>query len=126
MTCLIAYLLSSMGLTILIVWPDSGPSAWLRERCLRPLLPSAAKSVLDCYLCLGFWVGLATSWPWWRITGEVWAWSGCLMTPCAFWLVLYGPAWPHGGSSAESPARQVASEPNIPAGEAAARAPAPQ
>ena len=29
---LLAYLLSGMGLTVLIVWPQAGPGAWLRDR----------------------------------------------------------------------------------------------
>jgi hypothetical protein len=53
----LAYLLSSMGLTILIVWPQTGPSAWVRERVLRRALPGRAKEVLDCYICCGFWAG---------------------------------------------------------------------
>ena len=46
----IAYLLSSLGLTVLLVWPQSGPGAWVRERVLRRLLPRRARGVLDCYI----------------------------------------------------------------------------
>ena len=61
----LAYLLSSVGLTVLLVWPQTGPGAWVRDRVLRRLLPRRARDVLDCYICLGFWVGLALSPIWW-------------------------------------------------------------
>lgn len=81
-------LLSAMGLTILVVWPQTGPSAWVRERALRPLLVGHAAEILDCYICLGFWTGLLTSPIWWSFCREFWCWAGCLMTPAVFWLVL--------------------------------------
>jgi len=77
-----------MGLTILIVWPDEGPSAWLRENIFRPLLPGKAKGVLDCYICLGFWAGLVMSGLWWIWYREPWLWFGPLMVSAAFWLAL--------------------------------------
>jgi hypothetical protein len=80
-----------MGLTILIVWPETGPSAWLRERVVRPILPGRAKGALDCYICLGFWAGLALSPLWWFFCQHWWCWTGCLMTPALFWLVLQNP-----------------------------------
>lgn len=88
---LLSFLLSSMGLTILIVWPQSGPGAWVRELVLRRILPSKARGVLDCYVCLGFWTGLALSPVWWLMCRQQWAWFGCLMTPALFWLVLRNP-----------------------------------
>ena len=88
---LVSFLLSSLGLTILIVWPQEGPGAWLRERVLRRVLPGKAKEVLDCYICLGFWSGLALSPLWWLMCRQPWVWGGCLMTPALFWLVLRNP-----------------------------------
>lgn len=85
---LMTILLSAMGLTILVVWPQSGPTAWLRERALRPLLAGRAAEVLDCYICLGFWAGLVVSPVWWKFCCEPWCWAACLMTPAAFWIVL--------------------------------------
>ena len=57
----LAYLLSAMGLTVLVVWPQTGPGAWLRERLLRRSLPPRFREILDCYICCGFWSGLALS-----------------------------------------------------------------
>jgi hypothetical protein len=88
---LASFLLSSMGLTILIVWPQQGPGAWFREQVLRKALPTAAKDVLDCYICLGFWSGLLLSPAWWLMCRQHWAWGGCLMVPAMFWLVLRNP-----------------------------------
>ena len=85
---LASFLLSSMGLTILVVWPESGPGAWVREQVLRPALPSTARGALDCYICLSFFSGLALSPMWWFFCRAFWCWAGCLMTPCVFWLVL--------------------------------------
>lgn len=87
---LFTLLLSAVGLTVLIVWPQTGPSAWLRERVLRPLLHARVREVLDCYVCLGFWTGLALSPLWWTFSGEPWCWAACLMTPAVFWFVLNG------------------------------------
>lgn len=88
LTSLLAFLLSSLGLTVVIVWPQDGPSAWFRERLLRPRLSSAVVGVLDCYICCGFWVGLLLAPIWWIFAHEPWLWSGCLMTPGVFWLIL--------------------------------------
>ena len=88
MSDLLAYLLGSMGLTVLIVWPDEGPSAWIRERILRRILPGKARQILDCYICLSFWTSLMLSPAWWYTCREFWCWFGCLMTPALFWLVL--------------------------------------
>jgi len=87
-TYLLAFLLASMGLTVLILWPEGGPSGWFRETVLRRLLPGKSKDVLDCYVCFGFWAGLALSPLWWWWTDQPWCWSGCLMTPSLFWLVM--------------------------------------
>ena len=85
---LIVYLLSSMGLTILIVWPNGGPTGWIREKLLRRILPGKAKEVLDCYICLSFWAGLLLSVLWWELYQEAWIWFGCLMVPSIFWVIL--------------------------------------
>jgi len=91
LTYLTSFLVASMGLTVLIVWPQEGPGAWVRERALRRVLPGKAKEVLDCYICLGFWSGLVLSPAWWLMCREHWVWGGCLMTPALFWLVLRNP-----------------------------------
>ena len=88
MAPLLGYVLSTMGLTILIVWPNGGPSGWMRDRIVRPLLPGKTKEVLDCYICLSFWSGLAMSVPWWLWFREQWIWLGCLMVPSLFWIIL--------------------------------------
>lgn len=85
---LVAGLLAAAGLTVLVVWPQEGPGAWLREKLLRPLLPRFLGGMLDCYVCFGFWCGLALSPLWWWLHGEPWNWALCLMVPCLFWLVL--------------------------------------
>jgi len=87
-TCLLGYLLASMGLTILIVWPENGPGSWVREKILRRLLPKKVEGVLDCYVCMGFWCGLALSGLWWSWYHEPWIWTGCLMVPALFWIIL--------------------------------------
>ena len=53
------------GPDILIVWPQEAGAAWMRERVLRTALPGWAKAVLECYICLSFWSGLALSPLWW-------------------------------------------------------------
>lgn len=85
------FLLSAMGATILIVWPETGPSAWVRESILRKLLPGRASGVVDCYVCLSFWMGLAFGALWWCWTGKPMYWCGCLMIPAVFWIVLHMP-----------------------------------
>ena len=37
---LIAYLLASVGLTVLIIWPEGGPGAFFREKVFRRVLPA--------------------------------------------------------------------------------------
>jgi hypothetical protein len=91
MSYLVSFLLSSIGLTVLIVWPPDGPGAWVRESVLRRALPGKSKETLDCYICTGFWSGLVLSPVWWLMCRERWTWSGCLMTPALFWLVLRNP-----------------------------------
>lgn len=83
-----AYLLASMGLTILIVWPEGGPGAWVREKIMRPLLPKQVEGVLDCYVCMGFWCGLLLSGLWWWRFHEPLIWTGCLMVSALFWPAL--------------------------------------
>lgn len=85
---LVSYLLTSMGVTILVVWPSTGPGAWMRERVVRPMLPGKLGGVLDCYLCLSFWIGLAASPLWWWWHRELWCWTGCFMAPAIFWTLL--------------------------------------
>lgn len=85
---LLAYLLASMGLTVLVVWPQKGPGAWLRDKLLRSVLPASSTEVLDCYICCSFWCSLLLSPLWWAICGRAWYGTGCLMTPGLFWLLL--------------------------------------
>gem|GEM_PF-3046186 len=85
---LLTYLLASCGLTILIVWPENGPSAWLRDEVGRRLLPGKAGEVFDCYVCCGFWSGFILSPLWWTWYHEPWYWFGCLMVPAIFWFIL--------------------------------------
>lgn len=87
-TYLVSFILTSMGLTVLIVWPEGGPSGWLRERILRPILPGRAKGVLDCYVCMGFWCGLLLSPLWWWFCGEPWVWTGGLMNTALLWYIV--------------------------------------
>jgi hypothetical protein len=94
LACLLSLLLSSMGLTVVIVWPQDGPGAWIRENVLRPALPGKAKETLDCYICTSFWAGLLLSPVWWLMCREPWVWSGCFMAPAAFWLALGNPSRP--------------------------------
>ena len=84
---LFAYVLSSMGLAVLVVWPEAGPGAFFREKVLRNILPQFAHGVLDCYICFSFWTGLLLSVPWWFMFHQDWIWFGCLMVPAVFWLV---------------------------------------
>ncbi|MHB1769408.1 MAG: hypothetical protein ACYCUV_16330 [Phycisphaerae bacterium] len=83
---LFAYVLSAMGLAILVIWPEAGPGAFLREKVLRKAIPQFAHGVLDCYICFGFWTGLLLSIPWWFMYRQGWIWFGCLMIPAVFWL----------------------------------------
>jgi hypothetical protein len=80
--------LAAMGLTILLVWPTGGPSAWFRDRVLKRMLPSSATGVLDCYICFGFWSGLLGSVPVWLVYRQPWSWTLCLVVPFLFWLVV--------------------------------------
>lgn len=84
----LSLILAGVGLTVLIVWPETGPTAYAREVLLRPRVPLALAGVLDCYVCLGFWMGLLLSPVWWLYTGQFWCWSACLMVPAVFWLKL--------------------------------------
>ena len=84
----LSYVLSGLGLAVLLVWPQSGPSAWVRERLLRPALGRNMVEILDCYICCGFWSGLALSPVWWLAYRRLWCWSGCLIVPYLFWLSL--------------------------------------
>ncbi len=85
---LISYLLAATGFTVLVVWPSAGPSAWVRERLIRPLLPPRARGVLDCYVCCGPWCGLLLSPVWWTVSNTAWVWFGPLMIPAIFWFIL--------------------------------------
>ena len=88
LTGLVSLCLSSLGLTVLLVWPERGPSAWVRDSVLRRILPQAVRPVLDCYVCAGFWSGLLLSPLWWSFYHELWCWTACLMAPALFWLVV--------------------------------------
>ena len=84
----LSYALASMGLVILVVWPEDGPGAFVREKLLRKILPKSVHDVLDCYICFGFWTGLLLSIAWWSLYRQDWIWFGCLMIPAVFWLVM--------------------------------------
>jgi hypothetical protein len=85
---LITLLLVGMGLTVIVIWPEEGPSAYMRDSLLRKILPAFARPVLDCYICLSVWVGLLLSPLWWYMTGLWWTWMACLMLPSLFWVIL--------------------------------------
>lgn len=84
---LIALLLTSAGAALLIVWPATGPSAFVRERIMRPLIPAFARGVLDCLVCFSVWTGLATAAVFYEFSGIYYCWFSPLMTPMIFWLV---------------------------------------
>ncbi len=86
-TAIAVYVLSCMGVTILIVWPSDGPGAWFRDRLLRPFLPASARGALDCYICLSVWIALAAV-PFWWMKGYHWPSVAWLIVPTVFWLVL--------------------------------------
>ncbi len=84
----VTFVLSAMGLTVVVVWPETGPGAWCRERLLRPLLPKRIRDVFDCYICFGFWTGLGLG-ALWSVMLDIWFyWFGCLMIPAMFWIIL--------------------------------------
>lgn len=85
---LIAYLLVCVGLTVVIVWPEEGLGAWVREKMLRPRLSASWAGVLDCYICCGFWVGGLVGIVCWLLGSGTWYLGGCFMVPGLFWLVL--------------------------------------
>ena len=97
MTYLLSFLSVVEVAEILIVWPQDGPGAWLRERPRRAA--GQGKEVLDCYVCMSFWSGLALSPLWWSMCREPWTWAGCLMPPSLFWIVLRNPAAEEGTDS---------------------------
>ena len=82
------YLLSGMGLTVLVVWPEDGPLAWFRDTVMRRILREPAGKLLDCYVCLSFWSGLLISPLFWTTYRELWCWSGPISVPALFWLLL--------------------------------------
>jgi len=88
MVGLLSYILASVGLTILVVWPEDGPVAWFRETVIRKLLPEKFQGMLDCYICFSVWAGLILSPIWWAMCGEYWCWFGCIITPGIFWVLL--------------------------------------
>lgn len=51
-----------MGWTIVLVYPDFGPSAWLRATVrkiiARIIGKPDARTMLDCYICSAVWLGL--------------------------------------------------------------------
>jgi hypothetical protein len=84
---LVVYVFSSMGATILLVWPVDGPGAWIRERIVRRMLPASAGKVLDCYICLSVWIALIGV-PFWWMAGYRWCAVAWLVVPAVFWLVM--------------------------------------
>ena len=88
LVALVTLILASMGLTVLIAWPQEGLGAWIREKIFRRILPRPLRHVLDCYVCLGFWSGLLLSPLWWWMTEQWWCFAACLMTPAVFWWAL--------------------------------------
>jgi hypothetical protein len=82
-----AYILTSVGLTVLVVWPETGPLAWLREHVLRRILPESVSGMLDCYLCFGFWAALVLAPLWWLMDGRLLYFLGCVMTTGIFWML---------------------------------------
>src|SRR5688572_29023903 len=87
MSNFLAYILTSVGLTVVVVWPESGLVAYLREKVLRRALPSRLGGILDCYTCFGFWAGLVMSPVWWMMDGRWVYFLGCLMVPPIFWVL---------------------------------------
>ena len=52
---LMTLVLSSMGLTVLVVWPQEGLGGVTGEKIFRPAVPPVPlRHVLDCYVCLSF------------------------------------------------------------------------
>ena len=98
---LLAYLLSAIGLTILVVWPENGPGAFFREKILRKLLPVPLHGALDCYICFGFWAGLILSVAFWLIYGRAWMCFGCLMIAAALHAGRLIPTIPTGRDFAD-------------------------
>jgi hypothetical protein len=80
--------LTGMGTCVLVVWPATGPVAWVRDSIFRKLIPSALVGVLDCYICFSFWSGLAWGVLWWWLTEFYWCLAAPLTTPALFWIVL--------------------------------------
>ena len=99
---LFALLLTAVGLTVLVVWPAAGPSAWLRDRVVRRTVPAPFREVLDCYICCGFWCGLLLSPPAWLLCHQPWTWLSCLMTPAVFWVILRPEGAADGEHNADS------------------------
>jgi hypothetical protein len=85
---LLSAIFTGMGLTILFVWPEHGPTAWIRDNVIRPTLPAACRGVLDCYVCFGFWAGLLVGALWWWQTRQFWCWSNGFMVSAALWICL--------------------------------------
>ena len=85
---LFSFLLAAMGLTVLLVWPQGGAGAYVREKILPRILPKTAAAVLDGYVCFGFWAGLAVAVPWWLVFPQPCCWFGCLMVPALFRVVM--------------------------------------
>lgn len=81
-----------LGITILVVWPNYGPGAFIRELIRRVLKPVRMEGVLDCYLCLAPWVGLGVAtvlWSWEVTTIPTWQlFAVPLMVPVAIWYAF--------------------------------------
>jgi len=83
----VSYTGASLGLTVLLAWPEEGFSARLREG-LRSRVPAGVRKVFDCYVCLSPWCALVLS-PWyWLVYRELWCLTGVLVAPFLFWCFL--------------------------------------
>lgn len=79
----------AVGAAVLLALPKEGPTAWLRDDWLRPVLGQKAGKALDCVRCCSFWFGLAFGALAWQ-TGEPlpWAFAPCLLAPAVIWAVM--------------------------------------
>jgi hypothetical protein len=84
MTYFLLFLLSSMGLTHIIV--DSSiaeePVKWLKNILPKKILWFHPAEALDCHQCTGFWIGLLCS--------VIWGipWMGISLSGIYIWLML--------------------------------------
>lgn len=100
MTEFIAFILSSIGLTVWIVWPEEGFWAIIRHK-MQKLLPAHFRTVPDCYICSGFWIGTFLGIVWWPLTGRPFYITGGLMVSAMFWIFMNWPAIPEISNQSE-------------------------